>query len=414
MDTNGNLVSKLHGEIVLTSPQVTQNTLENIANDWINRQTNNFWPPNILASDISRNLNLYYVPHLVISGRGSAIWSASIGEDYEEKKPCSQCGGTGTTMGGAVWGKEKPMRCPWCNGRGYNSETHTKWRSQSGVANGQVDKIIQNSNLDIRCGKRRNILASSVTSTALKELTITDPTHSSLTSLNGIAKDLVKKSIESDVTQKTHRLGRVRDLSINMPSFESLDIQHWLYPIYFGEYTYQDEILAVQIDGVTGQIWADLPQQVKSQRLKRNITFGAIGIFIISIALILAISHYNLPSDVSGTWDGELTHHVAINSDQDYAYTMDITQENDQITGISTITYRKSIFVRYTGTIRFAGTVSRDTVTFEDIEVLESNAPTDDYWCLKKGVLKLTDSSLSGSWSGLTACYRGGRINLSR
>lgn len=358
------------GDVVVTSPTVLKESLLRLTTEWVSSQSDRYWPGEITGQVVAKNLELYYVPHYILQGSGNGLWSANIGEDYEVRNTCTQCHGKGVTMGGGLLGKEEPMTCPWCNGKGYQPETRTRWTSQGGMASGKIDEINSNSQIGLRCGSRqKNAAKLPVPSSQLSNYLIADAKATSKRALIEIAQDKLQRSIESDASDKARRLGKVRDLTVSSISYTHIDAQHWLYPIYFGQYHYGSEALAVQIDGVTGKVWADIPQSVKDLRFKRNLKIGLLIAVIIAVIVGGIYFYTNQPYDFSGVWKGQISFEGFL-LPTIYRYEVDISQDGSNVQG--TINISRNPFE---ANLSFVGVADKENLVVNELRMIDSDLP---------------------------------------
>jgi len=80
---------------------------------------------------------------------------------------------------------------------------------------------------------------------------------------------------------------RVRDLVLANIQVTGLKARTWLYPIWLGTYQYDDEELIIQVDGITGEVWADIPKAVKDLR---NQEFWGKAAFITIVVIIVIVA----------------------------------------------------------------------------------------------------------------------------
>jgi len=122
--------------------------------------------------------------------------------------------------------------------------------------------------------------------------------------------------------------------------------------------------------------------------------------FLLFALLILSTSTVKA-QDFKGNWDGKLI--VTMNGEETFlAFRMVINTDGlGNCDGASRllIPYNgKSYYAQYS----FKGTYSGTALTFNDVELLESDGPSDPdfYWCKKSGTLYLYNNTLTGSVTG--------------
>ncbi|MEO8392424.1 MAG: hypothetical protein ABI700_05465 [Chloroflexota bacterium] len=131
----------------------------------------------------------------------------------------------------------------------------------------------------------------------------------------------------------------------------------------------------------------------------------------VSFFLLLAAcnSGKRVNQDFSGTWEGTLSQDAGGLAPA-YDYIMEIVQLDNEISGTATIQIPAG---GYAGQLQFSGTVSGNTLSFQDTKVITSTIPAENsFWCLKRGQLKLSGDTLSGLWSADNCSP--GTITLSR
>lgn len=273
-------------DISITQPQFPVTRLHEIASKWVKRQGRH-WPPEITPEQLVEQLSVYYLPYWVVSGRGSGQWSASIGVDHTKIAICSTCSGKGRAA--TVFNlMEDNAECTTCNGSGRVEKTETIWSSQAGFVEASVtNRVLENFDVEranLKCGKRK----FDVESTWLPEDEVTE--CKLIPTLQTDAEAGKQRAIETILTEAkdeaqriTSDMGYVRNLqTINLQTHD-VNFYMWLYPLYLGHYLFEDELWTLQIDGVTGKMWGEVPKSVKSKQWQDRIVALLIVVGIAAI-----------------------------------------------------------------------------------------------------------------------------------
>lgn len=285
--------NEIEADVVVSNPLFGDELeIEEITRVWIGEQGKH-WPIELSAETLISNssIELLYLPLWIVSGTGSAHWSASVGVDHQVLKRCSKCDGEGVYF--PLLSTEK-RRCDKCAGSGKALETETFWSSQEGVVETTEKRIVvnnfDNELFEFKCGDRKlDGAIHRVDKSDMSAYSILRP----LAVTRFAGQQVAKVSIEKALQEKAHLiasgLGRVRNLQLAYVQIDHLDSLMWLYPIYLGYYNCEGEKLLIQIDGGTGKMWADVPQSVKSKRETDRQNSVAITILIITLACILSL-----------------------------------------------------------------------------------------------------------------------------
>ena len=132
---------------------------------------------------------------------------------------------------------------------------------------------------------------------------------------------------------------------------------------------------------------------------------------LIVLALVfLSQSHksYTQPKALDGNWQGVLTqpNNKSTTIATSYVFYMDFRIEKDSIYGLSRIEVANTDNF---GIIEFHASIKDDTVKFQETKITDENIFKGAFWCIKRGVLVLSDDkkSLKGVWSSTKTCGPG-------
>ena len=286
----------LQGEIFYTPPKLAQPELFGAIQRWIIQQS--FWPQELTAERLAQNVRVVYLAHWLVSGTGEANWSASIGHNRENLEFCGHCGGDGfTTRHRSNYEiyysdsckSEVSELCSVCKGKGMWKKTWTDWFDKSGRAQVSIERLVVENlsiSLSIKCGKR----SSSATLQPLTDsnLVVFQPETLDIAKGTSIAKEAVQRELQRQARSLAQKAGdRYRNLKIEYRK-ENLKVRTWLYPIFQSEYSFEGEMRAVQVDGVTGEAYAEIPSSVSSKRA--ILTLGIIVAITIIVLIVVALS----------------------------------------------------------------------------------------------------------------------------
>lgn len=284
----------LEGAVTVTTPRITDKQHISIAREWVQRQ-GKYWPEELTAELVAANLELVYAPYWIASASGSAQWSASIGHRRSVIKVCPTCRGRGRHY--------DDSECYNCNGSGRVQDTEIFWTSQSGVVEAAINgKIVENLDAAIRlkCGKPDTSAPEIRLNTASQDdYQILRPQSTSISAGRSLAEKLLKDELQSKAHRSARSMGdETRNINVGYVQTANVAVRTWLYPVYIGYYDYQAERLPVQIDGVTGKIWGDVPRDVKAKRFRDQMIIAA----IVAVALLIGFLIYSSSTDDSANY----------------------------------------------------------------------------------------------------------------
>ena len=276
--------SKLEGRVTVTKPVIE---FRQILQTWLQNQDKH-WPREQLTADVlSNNIVCNYLDNWILDGNASGNWSASIGTTQQKISTCNNCYGKGGWYD--MW--KEWHKCPTCGTSGKVVENFTSWHSQSGIASGEINgKVIENitGGVNIRCGKRdlkaKELLFSP---TELSSIQVFQPKSIDEETGRKIAEDIIHDNLHRDANHSASRLGSVRDLKVGYVRFEKINARHWLYPIFMGSYNFEEKRHTIQIDGVTGNLFIEIPESVRSARWNETMKLVASVIGFIAVLFLI-------------------------------------------------------------------------------------------------------------------------------
>jgi formate dehydrogenase maturation protein FdhE len=307
--------SSLAGVTTHSEPQVNLGDLEQAVAKWIAKQS--YWPRELSSKHVARNFELIYAVYWVISGSAEGIWTASIGIEYTDYDVCSKCGGAGTIWDREFFGKPNyndygdmqrsiargvnsdgykytRRTCPVCWGSKQESVTVTKWKDGARRVSASLSEtILFNSakNVKLRCGEPDRRVAKKLLASEKekRDRLVIAPNATDTNSGTKLAEKYILQRLNEEAMKDAETLGKVRNLQVQINHFSNLLISSWLYPIYFGSYKYQNEVLQVQINGVTGEVYADPPRIVRTKRAIQNaiIVLAILGLIACCCSMLL-------------------------------------------------------------------------------------------------------------------------------
>ena len=266
---------------------MSKDYLNIIISDWYKKRHKG-WPDDVKIEALGENLSLYYVPYWLVNFKTMVSWSADIPVYKILSKECIQCSGSGfnddslkdkcsTCLGvGSVEEKELMY---WDNRRGRISYNDTKVYPnlrQAGLIQTKldVDKLRANiQDLDVLKNNKIDILF---------------PKFKSVSN--------IQKSIKYDLYEGSMKKAdkKVKDENKEYKNYKSeyqeiaSDTELCLSPVYLGYYKSGQEILDVEINGITGDIYVENPKPVRDAIRKRT-KFISIIIAILLIFFLFIV-----------------------------------------------------------------------------------------------------------------------------
>jgi len=265
---------------------INESSFAQIGQNWCMSQGKH-WPSELTGNVVTKNLKLLHYPHWVVSGNGAALWDGSVGRNYNEVELCSRCSGRGSIVIGS-----SRSTCSKCNGSGKVNVTKTLWRREQGTVLAKVQgRVIENFSSAVKCGDR--VLSANEYVTDSNALSIVPPSGSTPSHAIEVAKNTVMGDLKRNAEKIARGMGdQARDVNVLNANLTELDTRVWLYPIYEGYYSHEGENLPVQIDGISGVIWAKLPTVVKDGRLRE----ARRNWFVTLLVIGAVISYFSLSS----------------------------------------------------------------------------------------------------------------------
>jgi hypothetical protein len=283
-------------KVSVSRPQVPNDKVADIGSTWVQKQGKH-WPEELTAQTIVANLTLFYLPHWIVNGQGSANWSASVGQDYYVPKQCGRCFGKGIVRASenSVAGSyDKMEHCSLCGGSGKEQVKETRYISQGGFVNGTVaglafDNLFPNI-VELKL-KNRNYSAPQelIDKAQTSDYRILKPEQVSAITGRNLAEKTLADTLKSNAHDIASGMGPVRDLQLVNIQTQFVDAHIWLYPILLGTFNFEDEELHVQLDAITFEIQVEIPQSVKNKRMKDMLIYGGIAAAIVAVVAILFI-----------------------------------------------------------------------------------------------------------------------------
>lgn len=261
--------SCLEKPVSITYP-LTFDAIQKGVQAWVSKQ-DKFWPSEITDAVLSNNLECIYVAYWILDASASGTWSAAIGIEKERTAPCSACGGSGLRYYHDINGKQATQTCWKCDGKRQEKIWFTEWFSQSGVAQGHLGGVVKDNianDVSFHCGSRDyNARSVPLPTPCPPDIAIFQPRSTENFAGVELAKNLVASKVRSDANYNASQLGKVKDLQVAYVQVHKASASLWLYPIFVGDYIFDDQSHLIQIDGVTGQVYVEVPKRIRNQRL---------------------------------------------------------------------------------------------------------------------------------------------------
>jgi len=285
---------RLDLELTYSKPKLSKTDVETIIQIWIDKKAQD-WSSDISVSYMCSNLHLVLLPLWILSGDASASWSASIGQDYYELKSCYKCSGKGLVKqseNNPFGNSDIIERCHVCGGSGKEQVKKTRFVSQTGYVNAELNgRVVENLPSDVtppRLKKRDlNAVEEKLDKPLAAQFYSLQP--ASVLSSDGRKKseDILRETLTQNANDIARDMGPVRNLQIVNIQIQNLSARLWGYPLLVGSFTYKDEEqLAIEIDALTGEIYVDVPKSVKSSRL-RTLLYKIVLLLIVVLVPII-------------------------------------------------------------------------------------------------------------------------------
>lgn len=277
----------LHGEITLSKP-ISNLDLKNKINEWVLKQ-GKIWPKELSEERLLENVILVFKPHWVLSGEASCSWSASIGVSKWRYVVCSSCNGKGGKWKGS--GNDRYFsECWFCHGSGQEEYKYIEWGFQSGYSNVDINGRIFDNILNeyrIRCGEiDLKAEEKPVSINILEKLLIITPKTIGDENGSNISRMLLKNEVYENAHYMASSNGEVKNLNIANLQLINPNARLWLYPYFLSFFEYDNLIYFIEIDGITGNIFVEIPKSVKQKRFLRSCLIAICIIIFISIAVV--------------------------------------------------------------------------------------------------------------------------------
>jgi hypothetical protein len=279
---------------LMVVPKFNELEIKTKVNEWFNKQDAH-WPSALTVDYLLQNLLCVNLPYWLMNAEGSGQWSAQIGREVNVEHKCNTCNGTGTyylLTGGS-------QTCTDCGGKGRIIRTETNWTSQSGVCSGGIREEIEENfdlknNPPLRCGKR-DFKASTTPLQSRGSQLLFLPLNLSQSAAQSVAQEHVERAISRDGDRQASGLGQVRNFRLGLTQIHNLNVSILLYPIYISSYLFEEKTHLIEMDAVTGTLYIQVPDSIKSARfkaiLKRIAPFiAALVVLVLVVALILVLT----------------------------------------------------------------------------------------------------------------------------
>ena len=253
--------------MVMTEPSVDT---DSIAESWVEQQ-GKYWPAELTAAVLTGTKQTVYTPAVVIAERfvASAPWAAVVSIAHTRHVPCPRRPHTSGET------------CSRCWDRGFVEETYYEKKSESGYVNTELNAgwyRVEASGGGVRkCGEASMSTAVGSVDLAVntKDFRAALTMPSTVRSAEGLKTFVTQKvldTVQSDARSIAGKIGSVEDIQLGEVNVDPLppgnSFLH-LYPIILSEYEYRGQTRQVQIDGVSGKMWVQLPRSVKAGRVLR-------------------------------------------------------------------------------------------------------------------------------------------------
>lgn len=274
-------------KIFLAKGSMSKDYLNIIISDWYNKRHKE-WPDDVKIEALGENLSLYYVPYWVVDFKTMVSWSADIPVYKILSKECIQCSGSGfiddslkdkcSTCHGVGAVEEKELIF-WDNRRGRVSYNGTKVYEnlrQEGLIKTKldVDKLREKiQDLDVLKNNKIDILFPKLKS-------VSNIKKSIRVDLENYSMNKVDKKVKYENKKYKNYRSEYKEITS--------DATLCLSPVYLGYYKYGQEILDVEINGITGSIYVQNPKPVRDA-IKKRTKFISIIIAILLIFLLFIV-----------------------------------------------------------------------------------------------------------------------------
>ncbi|GJM42993.1 MAG: hypothetical protein DHS20C20_32750 [Ardenticatenaceae bacterium] len=197
---------------------------------------------------------------------------------------------------------EDNAECTTCNGSGRVEKTETIWNNQSGFVEATVDgHIVENydqEQINLKCGKRKFSVDSSwLSADVLEKYDVISPLQTDSEVGEQLAEKITCHQTEEEAHRIASQMGQVKNLQVVNLQTQNLGAYLWLYPLLLGQYAYDEELWQLQIDGVTGKMWGDVPKSVKGKQWKDRIVVLLVVLAVAAIGYGIWALGFN-----SGWW----------------------------------------------------------------------------------------------------------------
>lgn len=126
-------------------------------------------------------------------------------------------------------------------------------------------------------------------------------------------------------------------------------------------------------------------------------------LFFAFLCLNASADEFYRITDLTGKWVGKRYQFSKDKSiyEMEFSYELQLTQVGKKVTGISLITSSSGAKAK----INIVGFIENDNFFFEETHVIEATRDYSTFWCLKKGVLKISEIKDGFSMRGYTPSF---------
>jgi hypothetical protein len=284
------------GNTTISPPTYTGSRLLEAASSWISEQ-GRYWDASIPAKQLVQSLQLFYLPYWVLNIRGSAAWSARIPKPGE-MKTCTRCNGSGKEVTATM-----SQTCPACDGVGQIEDPATRgFTKLEGHVRKTLNRVLvpnfsETLKLDAPKTTVSTLPFSEERAAGGQLARFTTSQEEAQTRANDQLLAALEREAQAEANEqaKTVKQEKAEDLDLLNVVVEDHQVEEiWFYPVYIGTYEHLREHLAVQVDGITGKMYAELPQQIRAVKQRHADIGGSIFLLLLIGMPILCFIYFVL------------------------------------------------------------------------------------------------------------------------